>query len=144
MASRHPSIDLDEDVAERLEARGKENRLSAEELAKVYIEEGLRMEAHPGIVFKAGPAGRRAAVVIGPDVWQVMGFYLELKGPAEKRIKRTAKFATLDPWQVETVLRYYAEYQDEIDFWIRRNDEEAELAYSEWKREQELSGRELP
>src|SRR5438270_12824090 len=107
MALRQHSIRINEAVLDRLEAQGKENAPSPEDLAKAYIEEGLRMEAHPGIVFKAGPAGRRPAVVIGPDVWQVMQLYLELKGPAEKRIKRTAKLATLAPWQVEVVLRYY-------------------------------------
>jgi hypothetical protein len=138
MAPRHLSIRLDKHVLDRLEPQGKANALSAEELAKAYIEEGLRMEAHPGIVFKPGPAGRRPAVVIGPDVWQVMELYLELKGPTEKRVKRTAKLATLDPWQVETVLRYYEQYRDEIDDFIRAQQEYADAAYAEWLEEQKL------
>jgi hypothetical protein len=28
------------------------------------------MMAHPGIVFKDGPSGRRAALAFGPDVWE--------------------------------------------------------------------------
>lgn len=30
------------------------------------------MDEHPGIVFREGPAGRRATVVGGPDVWEVV------------------------------------------------------------------------
>ena len=31
------------------------------------------MEQHPGIVFRSGPGGRRAGLVGGPDVWEVVG-----------------------------------------------------------------------
>jgi hypothetical protein len=30
------------------------------------------MNAHPGIVCRDGPAGRRPGVVGGPDVWEVI------------------------------------------------------------------------
>jgi hypothetical protein len=138
MAPRHLSIRLDKHVLDRLEPQGKANALSAEELAKAYGEEGLRMEAHHGIVFRTGPAGRRAGLAQGPDVWQVIELYLELKGPSEKRIQRTAKLATLDPYQVETALRYYEQYRDEIDDFIREQQEYADAAYAEWLEEQKL------
>jgi hypothetical protein len=38
--------------------RGEAKSRTAERL----IDEGLRMEDHPGIVFRDGPAGRRAAL----------------------------------------------------------------------------------
>ncbi len=30
------------------------------------------MTEHPGVVFRPGPTGRRAALVGGPDVWEVI------------------------------------------------------------------------
>lgn len=30
------------------------------------------MDAHPGVVFRDGPAGRRAVLIGGPDVWEVV------------------------------------------------------------------------
>ena len=41
-------------------------------LAQRYIDEGMRLDRHPGIVFRDGPAGRRPVVVGGPDVWEVI------------------------------------------------------------------------
>jgi hypothetical protein len=41
-------------------------------LAQRYIDEGMRLDRHPGIVFRDGPAGRRPVVAGGPDVWEVV------------------------------------------------------------------------
>ena len=41
-------------------------------LAQRYIGEGMRLDRHPGIIFRDGPAGRRAVVIGGPDVWEVI------------------------------------------------------------------------
>lgn len=30
------------------------------------------MEEYPGVIFRDGPAGRRATLVAGPDVWEVI------------------------------------------------------------------------
>ena len=42
---------------------------SISSIGERQIDEGLRMEAHPGIVFRNGPSGRRAGLAAGPDVW---------------------------------------------------------------------------
>jgi len=39
-------------------------------LAQRLIDEGLRMADHPGVIFKDGPSGRRAALAYGPDVYR--------------------------------------------------------------------------
>src|SRR5215210_3264785 len=41
-------------------------------LAQRYIDEGMRLDRHPGILFRDGRAGRRAVVIGGPDVWEVI------------------------------------------------------------------------
>jgi hypothetical protein len=40
--------------------------------ANRLVDEGLRMIDHPGVVFRDGPTGRRAGLVAGPDVWEVV------------------------------------------------------------------------
>lgn len=55
-------------LTEGARRRGEPKARTAERL----IDEGLRMEAHPGIVFHDGPSGRRAALAAGPDVWEVI------------------------------------------------------------------------
>src|SRR4030081_940567 len=53
-------------------------------LAQRLIDEGLRMADHPGVIFKDGPSGRRAALAYGPDLWEVIKFLREVdeRGPA--------------------------------------------------------------
>ena len=67
MASRHLSVRLPEDALDHLDAESRRSGASRSELAKTLIEEGLRMREHPGVVFRPGPAGRRAALADGPD-----------------------------------------------------------------------------
>jgi hypothetical protein len=46
--------------------------LSHSSAAALLVEEGLRMDAHPGVLFREGPAGQRAVLSGGPDVWEVI------------------------------------------------------------------------
>ena len=94
------------------------------------------MEDHPGIVFRDGPAGRRAGLAGGPDVWEVIATIRAggLKGDAA--LDAAATWGSLTAAQVRTAVRYYAEYRDEIDERIRRNVEEADAAEEQWRREQ--------
>lgn len=96
------------------------------------------MERHPGIVFRDGPAGRRPGLAAGPDVWEVARLLQDSQLDGDELVAWVAKSIDLTGGQVRAVISYYAEYQDEIDAWIARNDEEAELAERAWRREQEL------
>jgi hypothetical protein len=42
--------------------------MSLSSAANRLVDEALRMNEHPGIVFRAGPTGRRAALAAGPGV----------------------------------------------------------------------------
>lgn len=95
------------------------------------------MERHPGIVFRSGPAGRRAGLMSGPDVWEVA----RAAGGGENTREHIAEQTGLRAEQVGVALRYYVEYRDEIEAWIRMVDEEAERAEADWRRERELLAR---
>jgi len=79
------SIRFDAALLARLRRRAAATGGStASALAQRLIDEGLRMADHPGVVFKDGPSGRRAAVACGPDIWEVVKFLREVdeRGPA--------------------------------------------------------------
>ena len=73
------------------------------------------MEDHPGITFRDGPAGRRAALSGGPDVWEVIETLQGTGLTGEEAVAATAKWGHLTPAQVRMAVRYYAEYRDEVD-----------------------------
>lgn len=140
MPSRHLSLRIGADVFDRLEAESRRTKQSRSELVKTLIDEGLRMEAHPGIVFRPGPAGRRPALADGPDVWEVARAYRDLQASGEEATRRVAKLTSLSLQQVRTAVQYYADYQEEIDEWIDMVDKEAERAHAAWQRRQKLRG----
>ena len=141
MPTRHLSLRVDADVVARLDAESRRTRQSRSDLVKTLLDEGLQMQAHPGIVFHSGPAGRRPALVGGPDVWEVVRVLRELPpDPGEESVRQAAELAAITPQQLCTALRYYAEHRDEVDQWIRQVDEEAERAEGLWRRERQLLG----
>lgn len=91
------------------------------QLALRLIDEGLRMEAHPGILFRPGPSGRRPGLVGGPDVWEVARVLRELSAD-EGGLARAVELTDLALHQVRAAARYYTEYSDEIDAWIAEVD----------------------
>ena len=131
---RHLSVRVGEDLLAQLDTHSRRSGQSRSAVAKRLLQEGLRMEEHPPIVFRSGPAGRRAGLIGGPDVWEVVrAFPGDGDGAAG-----VAERMGLAPDQVAHDLRYYADYRDEIDEWIRRVQAEADRAEARWRREQEL------
>lgn len=120
MPSRHLSLRLESDTYERLEAESQRSGQPRSQVAKTLLEEGLRMEAHPGIVFRSGPAGRRPGLAGGPDLWEVVRVFAGVDSHGEEALARTAELTGLTREQVRIALRYYAEFRNEIDGWIRR------------------------
>src|SRR5438094_8016264 len=105
---------------------------SAAGLAQRLIDEGLRMADHPGVVFRDGPSGRRAALAYGPDVWEVVDTLQRTGKTGEKAIAAAAAWGELSLAQVRAAVRYYADFRDEIDERIRLNREEADREHAAW------------
>jgi hypothetical protein len=97
------------------------------------------MDEHPGIVFRGGPTGRRAALAGGPDTWELMFTLKGGKARGEEAIATTAELLNLTDSQVRTAVRYYAAFPDEIDRRIALNTEDADEAEAAWQREQAAS-----
>jgi len=73
------------------------------------------MADHPGVIFKDGPSGRRAALAYGPDVWEIIKFLREIdeRGPAA--LDAAAESFAVDPGRIATSVSYYGDYADEVD-----------------------------
>jgi hypothetical protein len=113
-------------------------------LAKTLIDEGLRIEAHPEIVFRTGPAGRRPGLAGGPDIWELARVLREVGQGGGDALNQTSELMGISREAVARVVRYYAEYRSEVDSWIDRVDREAEQSEAAWRREQELLKSEAP
>jgi hypothetical protein len=109
-------------------------------LAQRYIDEGMRLDRHPGVVFRDGPAGRRAVVVGGPDVWEVIAAARSAPERGGELIEALAERIGVSSEKIRVAVRYYAEYPDEIDRFIALAEEEAEQLEQMLERERNLLG----
>jgi hypothetical protein len=124
------------DVLARLERRSESTGTNKSRLAERYVDEGVRMDEHPGIVFRPGPAGRRAALAWGPDVWQVIATLRGLKVGGEEAIAAAAEILNLGEFEMRIATRYYDAFPDDIDKRIAANVEGADEAEAAWLRDQ--------
>ena len=130
----------DTDVLDRLKQRSEAAGTNKSRLAERYVDEGTRMDEHPGIVFRGGPTGRRAALAGGPDIWELMFTLKGGKARGEEAITATAELLNLTDSQVRTAVRYYGTFPDEIDRRIILNTLDADEAEAAWQREQAALG----
>jgi hypothetical protein len=109
-------------------------------LAQRYIDEGMRLDRHPGIVFRDGPAGRRAVVVGGPDVWEVVTAARNAPERGEQLVRALANRTGVPSERIRSAIRYYAEYPDEVDRFIAMVEREADQLEQAAERERRLLG----
>lgn len=124
------------DVVSRLSRRSELAGTNKSRLAERYVDEGTRMDEHPGVVFRGGPTGRRAALAGGPDLWEVLSTLKSGKARGEEAITATADLLSLTDSQVRIAVRYYGAFPDEVNDRIARNAEDADEAEAAWRREQ--------
>lgn len=123
MAKSTTSIRLPDDLRERLARAAEQQDTTVSALIERYAREGLAVDEHPGVVFKPGPAGRRAALAGGPDVWEVVAALQEVTGTEQERIETVAEQLGLHPRQVAIALSYAAEHPEEITQRVAANEE---------------------
>ena len=132
---QHRSFRFSEATLSRLDARAHEIREERTRLAERYVEEGLRMDEHPGIGFADGPAGRRAVVLgTGLDVWEVVATFRQ---PGSS-VNAAARYLELPVSAVRAAVRYYAAVPGEIDDLLKRQAVTAEREQGAAKRERAI------
>jgi uncharacterized protein (DUF433 family) len=134
---RHRSFRFSEGTLKRLDERAHDIRETRTGLAERYVEEGLRMDEHPGIGFADGPAGRRAILLgTGLDVWEVVDTVKQNRGSVDA----ASRYLELPAATIRTAVRYYAAFPDETDELLRRRDAIAERERTAAERERAILG----
>lgn len=110
-------------------------------LAVRLIEEGLRMGEHPAVCFRDGPSGRRAVLIGGPEVVDVVSALVGGDIPVDQRRTRVAEMMCLRESLVDAALAYYAEYTAEIDAEIDARSEAANRHRELWESQHALLAR---
>jgi hypothetical protein len=141
------SIRFDERVSERLTSYvARHPGWSGSSAANRFVDEALRMEDHPGVIFRDGPAGRRAVLVGGPDVREVIRSVKSARASepdldAGNVVSLVSTNAGVPARLIDTAIRYWAAYPDEIDVWIDEVESFEEQALLAWERRQDLLAR---
>jgi hypothetical protein len=114
--------------------------MSLSSAANRLVDEALRMNEHPGIVFRAGLTGRRAALAAGPDVWEVVRAVKSARA-AEPELAEDAMMNLLSANSgvpLRIAIHYWASYPEEIDSEIAAADAAEDGAEEAWRREHKL------
>lgn len=141
------SVRFDPGVLERLTVFVKAHReLSLSSASNRLVDEALRTHEHPLITFKDGPAGRRARLVGGPDVWEVIGAIRSVReaGPelaGDEVLAVVAESSGVPMPFLRAALAYWGAFPEEADAFLDRARAEAAQARASWERQQELLGR---
>ncbi len=148
MAKRSATpVRFDPPVAERLASFAAANPgMSLSSAANRLVDEALRMGEHPGIMFRAGPTGRRAALTGGPDVWEVVRAVKSARAAepelADDGLLGLVADNTGTPLRlVRAAVWYWASYPEEIGAEITAADAAEDAAEQAWRREHQLLAR---
>ncbi len=128
----------DEPLHERLRETAHRENVAISTLAERLIDEGLRSRAHPLVLFRSGPAGRRAVLIGGSEVADVIGAIVGGDVPPPKRRLRAAELLGITEAEVDAAFAYYAEFTDEIDAVLADRARQAEVVEASWRRQQAL------
>jgi len=123
------SVRLDDRLAERLRLRARAAGETVSDRLRRYAEEGARRDEHPLITFRDGPTGRRAGVVGGPDVWEIV-MWIDDLGSVDDAIADLIADRAITHAQVDAALAYRVTYPEEIQARIDLHRDETAAASS--------------
>jgi hypothetical protein len=138
------SVRFEPRVLERLSAFvAVHQELTLSSATSRLVDEALRAREHPLITFKDGPAGRRARVVGGPDVWEIIGVVRSVRA-AEPELTGDETLTVVTETSgvpmpfLRAALAYWGDYPDEVNAFLDRARTEAVQAQAAWERQQDL------
>jgi len=117
------SVRVSPSLRDRLQREAARSGEPPASLAERLIEEGLRQRAHPLVRFVDGPTGRRARLIPGPDVWEVVSFIQRSTATGDAKAAHAADWFAISGTQVEAALAYYGAFHAEIDERISLNEQ---------------------
>lgn len=125
--SENVSVRLEDGLAQRLRLRARAAGETLSDRLRRYADEGVRRDEHPLVTFRDGPTGRRAGIVGGPDVWEIV-MWVEDLAAEEDSVAVLVEESALARAQVDAALRYRAMYPGEVDARIELHRQETAAA----------------
>ncbi len=135
---RPTSFRLPEELLERIEAESRSVGASITQLVSSLLDEGLKTRRFPGVVYRNGPQGRRAALVGGPDVWEVVRDLAAAPGRGMDRVESLVAETGLTAASVRLAADFYASFPEEIDALIEADERAAEEVCRQARRRERL------
>lgn len=117
---------LPSDLLQRLNDEATARATSVTALVATLLDESLKSSHFPGIAYRDGPTGRRAALVGGPDVWEIIRALKEIPGKDEQRIDALADQLGLAPQRIRLAVDFYSVFSEEIEARIAADERAGE------------------
>lgn len=132
------SFRLSPRTLELLDDRARELSETRNRLAERLLNEGLRTERHPLIVFREGTAGLRRPALAGTRlyVWQV----LDTVRASDNSVADAAAYLGLAERYVHAAVNYYADFTEEVDEYRALEHESERRERERWERAQRVLG----
>ena len=104
------------------------------------------MDDHPGVLFRDGPAGRRATVVGGPDVWEVVRAVKAARAAEpemsdDELLTMVTDNTGVDRHMMRIALDYWSAYPDEVDALVEHAERAEREGAAASERTRSLIGR---
>ena len=139
--ARPASFRLPEDLVERIGHEASSRHTSVTALVTTLLDEGLKTRQFPGVVYRDGPAGRRAGVVGGPDVWEIIRAVERAPGKGERRLRHVADELGLPAHQLRLAVDFYAAFPGDVDERIAADERAAQRLRTAVERRERLLSR---
>ncbi len=121
MSTVQKTIRIQERTVKEIEQIAKESGKEFSSIANELLDEAVRVQRCPGIIFTEGTAGRRARIGgTGIEVWEVIATFKSV-GEDFKRLHRAYHWLT--EHQLRSAIGYYRAYPEDIDRLIKQNEE---------------------
>lgn len=138
------SVRFEPEVMARLRrSAGQYEGASLSTLVNRYVDEGIRMEEHPGVFFRDGSSGRRAVLAGGPDVWEVIRA-VKIARQADPTLspadvtQAVSEASGVTLTKISIAIDYWSAYPDEIDAWIEAAEADEAAAQERMRRGRDL------
>lgn len=120
MPTVQKSIRIHEKTLKEIEQIARDTGKEFSVVANELLDEAVKMQRCPGIVFTEGTTGRRARISgTGIEVWEVIATY---KGVDEDVNRLKKAYHWLSELQLRSAIVYYKTYPEEIDLLIKQNE----------------------
>lgn len=120
MPTIQKSIRIQEKTTKEIEQIAKDSGKEFSTVVNELLEEAIKMQRCPGIIFTVGTTGRRARIAgTGIEVWEVIATY---KGVGENFTRLQKAYHWLTEQQLRSAIGYYIIYPEDIDPLIKQNE----------------------